>query len=158
MSLNKTVLAIHFGLGISVLLCVAVQAAPIDVDNLILNCRPVNSEPSPRSAYRVLERYQETEVTGKTPEAVVIDIFGVEPFAIAQQAIRTSYPQPDQAVVILTQKGLRDDSVRNIQYRIELRHRQNPNQEEVWKVTWVGARYQCQPNRGHQDWSGEYCL
>lgn len=58
----------------------------------------------------------------------------------------------DRVVIEHTTIGLPDTSVRSQRRRIEMMR-----QPSGWQILWVGEQYQCQPRRGHQDWSGELC-
>ncbi len=41
-----------------------------------------------------------------------------------------------------------------LEYEIAFPLKRNQNK---WEIVWVGEQYKCQPNRGHQDWSGSVC-
>lgn len=56
-------------------------------------------------------------------------------------------------VVLFTQVGLPDDSVRGERHRLEF-----VPQGDEWKLSWAGRQVQCWPRRGHQDWGTEPCL
>jgi hypothetical protein len=55
-------------------------------------------------------------------------------------------------VVLFTQVGLPDDSVRGQRHRLEFEPR-----GADWILTWVGRQVQCWPGRGHEHWSTEPC-
>lgn len=58
---------------------------------------------------------------------------------------------PDSISAILTD-SLMDDSTHAQQYRIDMEL-----VDGHWVVTWLGIRWQCQPERGHADWGFEPC-
>ncbi|MBE9113587.1 hypothetical protein IQ273_29885 [Nodosilinea sp. LEGE 07298] len=58
----------------------------------------------------------------------------------------------DQALVILTQTGLADDSVNGMRYRLEF-----VPEGDQWRLDWVGQQVRCQQGRGSQDWTTELC-
>lgn len=96
---------------------------------------------------------QEANLVGDDPETIVLEQFGFSQLRESQeQKVTVQYPQDNQAIVILTQTGLLDDSVAGIRYRVEL-----VSNQETWRVVWVGRQYKCQPGRGHQDWSTQLC-
>jgi len=60
---------------------------------------------------------------------------------------------PGQASVVLLLEGAEDDSVRDIEHRVDLTAVDN-----LWRVEWAGARWRCQVGRGQQDWGAELCI
>jgi hypothetical protein len=96
-----------------------------------------------------------SQMTGEDPEAIALELFGaMEPmegfFAETVESERIN----DQTVVILTQTGLPDDSIQGMRYRLEFA----PKNAEQWQLTWAGKQYTCQPGRGSQTWSTEWCF
>lgn len=77
------------------------------------------------------------------------NIDGVEP-----SSVQVFYIQQDKVVVVATLDGkwMPGDSVRSIERRVDLVY-----EGETWAVEWVGIRFKCRTNRGHQDWSPELC-
>jgi hypothetical protein len=58
------------------------------------------------------------------------------------------------ADVVVNADGLRDDSVRAVRYDLHLlRH-----PDRTWRLASATWSQQCQPNRGHQDFTTELCL
>lgn len=96
------------------------------------------------------------------------DISTIQPRAIAAQLLSRStslegrqeeiveidYDTGDRDTVVVeyTVIGLADTSVRSQRTRIELQWIGHS-----WTVRNIGQQYQCQPRRGHQNWSGELC-
>lgn len=98
-------------------------------------------------------------LVGKDPKAIALQTFRNNEPETGKVEATVNYPQPNLAVVIITQIGLADDSVRGIRYRTEF----VPNTESAstgkqWKLVWAGSQVICQPGRGHQDWSTKLCL
>lgn len=60
---------------------------------------------------------------------------------------------PEQVSVVLLLEGAEDDSVRDVENRIDL-----AAEEGLWRVEWAGARWRCQAGRGQQDWGTELCI
>jgi len=88
------------------------------------------------------------------PKSVAVQLFSnsLEEEGRKSEDISVAYPTTETAVIVYTIIGLADDSVAGIRNRIELKRNQNK-----WEIIWVGEQYKCQPNRGHQDWSGSLC-
>ena len=96
---------------------------------------------------------------GNDPKAIALSVFGKTESEGGSRDVRINYPRPNQAVVIITQIGVADDSVRGIRYRTEFRTALKPSPTgKQWKMVWAGSQVTCQPGRGHQDWSTELCL
>ncbi|PSN12885.1 hypothetical protein C7293_18330 [filamentous cyanobacterium CCT1] len=58
----------------------------------------------------------------------------------------------DQALVVLTQTGLADDSVNGTRYRLEF-----VPEGDQWRLDWAGQQVRCQQGRGSQEWGTELC-
>jgi hypothetical protein len=91
---------------------------------------------------------------------------GADPLALAQALYGISEPvegnyseqvellseTATQQIVLFTQIGLPDDSVRSQRHRLEFEP-----QGSDWQLTWVGQQVQCWPGRGHEDWGTAPC-
>ena len=101
------------------------------------------------------------QLIGADPKAIALSTFGQNQSLLIEgnfdQQVKVDYPQPDQAVVTITQTGLPDDSVRGIRYRIELSPKESAQTGKQWQVMWAGQQFTCREGRGHQDWSTEFC-
>jgi len=96
---------------------------------------------------------------GNDPKAIALSAFGKTELEGGSRDVTVDYPQPNLAVVIITQMGLADDSVRGIRYRAELMPTTKSSQAgNQWEIVWAGSQVTCQPGRGHQDWSTKLCL
>jgi|GEM_PF-1665327 len=93
---------------------------------------------------------------GSEPKAMALLAFG--DIESRSRDVQVEQPQPNQAIVTITQTGVADDSVRGIKYRAEFTptDESSPTSKQ-WKMVWAGSQYQCQVGRGHQDWSTEKC-
>ncbi len=94
------------------------------------------------------------------------DSVGPDPMALAQELYGTREPVEGnysqrvellsetaaEQVVLFTEVGLPDDSVRGQRHRLEF-----APQGAEWRLTWAGRQVQCWPGRGHQEWSREPC-
>lgn len=106
------------------------------------------------------DRADYTEVP--VPEGAV----GAEPTEVALAAFGSTEPvegnfeeevevvdqTDDQALVMLTQTGLADDSVNGMRYRLEF-----VPEGDQWRLDWAGSQVRCQSGRGSQDWSTDLC-
>lgn len=95
---------------------------------------------------------------GDDPKAIAVAAFGDVDSEGGSRDVQVEYPEPDRAVVIITQTGVADDSVRAIRYRAELIPTTKSSQTgKQWKMVWAGSQFTCHPGRGHQDWSTKLC-
>jgi hypothetical protein len=95
--------------------------------------------------------------TGSDPKAVALSVFGNTDSEGGSREVKVDYPQPDQAIVTITQTGVADDSIAAIRYRVELLSKNSSPATNSWKIVWAGSQFKCQQGRGHQDWSTKLC-
>ena len=95
---------------------------------------------------------------GDDPKAIAILVFGDTQSEGGSRDVTVDYPQPNQAIVTITQTGVADDSVAAIKYRAQLVATQSSPTGKQWKMIWAGSQVKCHQGRGHQDWSTELCL
>jgi hypothetical protein len=89
-----------------------------------------------------------------SPERIANEFLNTD--AIDAFAVLTSVTAmtSQTADVVVNADGLRDDSVHAARYNLRLiRH-----QDQTWRLASVAWSQQCQPNRGHQDFTTELCL
>jgi hypothetical protein len=125
------------------------------------------SQSIPVSAEAEREKYKTIPLTnikdgkslkGSDPQAIALAAFGDIESEGGSRDVRVEYPQPDRAVVIITQTGVADDSVGGIKYRVEFAPTSPSAQKpQEWTIAWVGSQVKCHVGRGHQDWSTEIC-
>lgn len=104
-------------------------------------------------------------VEGITPPAPAADpmatVFQLRKFSgetVGSEQLRLNYPTPDKAVVTLTVRGLKDDSVKATRTRYEFQPAAGASAgQQMWQLARVTEQNICQANRGPQDWSGEVC-
>jgi hypothetical protein len=97
-------------------------------------------------------------VVGNDPKEIALSAFGNIESEGGIRDVKVDYPQPNQAVVTITQTGVADDSVGGIRYRVELRQNKEVPTGRQWEIVWAGSQVKCHQGRGHQDWSMELCL
>ncbi|MEB3355435.1 MAG: hypothetical protein VKK04_01720 [Synechococcales bacterium] len=97
----------------------------------------------------------DADLTGNDPEAIALKIFGAsEPTeGPYQEEIRVDDSNPEQPVVILTQMGLADDSVKGIKYRLDF----EPATQQEWRLTWAGQQYVCYRGSVGEEWQPDLC-
>lgn len=113
-----------------------------------------------RESYKPIALTQLTKneaLIGEEPKAIALAAFGDVDSEGGSRDVKVEYPQPDRAIVIITQTGVADDSVRAIRYRAELVPTSKSPTAKQWKIVWAGSQFTCQPGRGHQDWSMKLC-
>ncbi|MEQ8752525.1 MAG: hypothetical protein RID09_03270 [Coleofasciculus sp. G1-WW12-02] len=114
-----------------------------------------------REDYRSMDLSQlagKTSLTGSDPNAIALSAFDNSDADTDSPTVDVSYPQPTQAIVILTQTGLKDDSVQDIRYRVDFQKNSSAQINEQWQMIWAGSQFKCYPGRGHQEWSTELCF
>ena len=117
-----------------------------------------------RSEYREIDLQplsSATSLVGNNPEAIALKTFGISQNAnsesITQETVSTSQDSPSNFIVSITQIGLPDDSIKGIRYRLDfVRHNETSSKPE-WQMIWAGQQFICQPSRGEQNWTANYC-
>ena len=113
----------------------------------------------PRNAYREIDLNQfDTNVfqAETKPEQVALAAFGIdenETEGNFTQEVTTENINPQQTIVMITQKNLPDDSVKDIHYRIDFE-----KTDAQWQIMWVGQQFICRSGRGSEVWSQELCI
>ncbi|MDP8933306.1 MAG: peptidoglycan-binding protein [Cyanobacteriota bacterium] len=118
----------------------------------------LNAANNPRFNFQVVnvqEFISSERITATNPKAVAAQLFrGLEDEeGRSYEEISITYSREGTSVILYTRIGLADDSARALRHRVELKRNQNK-----WGIIWVGRQFQCQPGRGHQEWSGIICL
>ncbi len=94
---------------------------------------------------------------GTDIKQMALDVFGLkETVENERQQVEVSDGIFPTKVVTITQTNLADDSVKAIRYRLEFAPYGDIDREQ-WRIIWAGQQFQCQRDRGHQQWSGELC-
>lgn len=121
---------------------------------------PVAEAPDSDAAV-VGDRTDYTEVpvpggaVGEDPTEIALAAFGsTEPGeGNFEEEVELVEQTDDQALVVLTQTGLADDSVNGTRYRLEF-----VPEGDQWRLDWAGSQVRCQPDRGSQEWSTDLCI
>lgn len=95
---------------------------------------------------------------GSDPKAIALAVFGQKEAVEGnfQETVTVTQPQPNLAIVVVTQLGLPDDSLRGLRYRLELQQEKTAGQSQ-WRLVWAGRQHTCQPGRGPQTWTVKPC-
>ena len=105
--------------------------------------------------------FNESLLAGKYKDAdwrddpVVVSLKFVGPFEGLKQTIIRNNDSPessDIAEIVITNKGLLDDSVMGIKYKLSLNETNN-----VWLIQSAQRAVKCWQGRGHADYSAEPC-
>lgn len=92
---------------------------------------------------------------GTDPQTVALQLFGpTEPVEGLFKQTVESQKVNELMVVTVTQTGLPDDSIQGMRYHLEFA----PSNADQWRLVWAGKQYKCQPGRGSQTWSTEWCF
>lgn len=111
--------------------------------------------PTGRSAYGEISLPPESQRYGRDLEIVAIDAFGTAEIPTEgnfEQEVEIVEQTTTDAIVILTQTGLLDDSVEGMRYWLEFDAGEN-----AWEMVWAGRQVRCYAGRGSQDWTTELC-
>ncbi|MGL5833084.1 MAG: hypothetical protein ACRC1Z_07605 [Waterburya sp.] len=90
---------------------------------------------------------------GNSPKELALTAFGTEEVeGFIKEDVEVDTSNPEQAIVIIVQTNLPDDSVNSIRYRIDFK-----SEDSQWQMEWAGQQFICQSGRGNQNWSKELC-
>lgn len=85
---------------------------------------------------------------GSDPVTLALNVLGDKSLATGKQEVAVWYPQPRQALVKITQTNLDNDTIKTINYRVEMttfgRSLLN-NSPPIWQVVWAGSKIECRP-------------
>lgn len=116
---------------------------------------PQTTEPvAGRSAYSEVSLPPEEKLVGDDPQQIALAAFGMTAPTEGnfKEEVTVVEQTASQAVVVLTQTGLPDDSVEGMRYRMEF-----IPEGTQWRLDWAGRQVRCRPNRGSQEWTTELC-
>jgi hypothetical protein len=146
MNTIKQILVRAGGLGLT--LGLAISCSVMETEE------PVAPVDSGRHGYTALELPMQMSIAGSDPQAIARNIYGTtEPVkGNFQETVDLVTEDATAPVVVVTQTGLSDDSVYGVRYRLEF-----IADNDQWRITWIGRQLQCQPGRGHQEWTPTPC-
>lgn len=114
-----------------------------------------------RSGYKSIPLNQISSshsLQGTEPKTIALEAFGNTESEGGARTAAVDYPQPDKAVVSITQTGVADDSVASIRYRVEFILKPSSTKtSKHWEMAWAGSQVKCRVGRGHQDWAAQNC-
>ena len=135
-----------------------VLAAPIALLSACTRPEPSGSAGSDadpgRAAFESVPLPSANTTSGADPLILVQELYGAsEPVeGNYSEQVETLSSSDQLQVLLFTQLGLPDDSVRGMRHRLELEP-----QAGLWTLTWAGRQATCWPGRGHEDWSTQPC-
>ncbi|AFY67785.1 hypothetical protein [Geitlerinema sp. PCC 7407] len=144
----------------------ATQFFAVTEDKLVAQNAAVDPIDAPFSRERIDyaavdldELAERATLTGSDPRAIALAALGMpieEAEGRFEQIARFRAESSGRFVVYLTQLYLLDDSVRHARYRIEFEP-VDTARESRWRLTWAGRQQICQPGRGSQTWTVDFC-
>ena len=126
-----------------------------NLDNSTTTSNNLEQKNVERSAYLPLPLPENKSLVGTDPEQIALELFGTSEIPTEgnfKQEVILQEKSEDKAIVILTQTGLLDDSVKGMRYYLEF-----IPEGEQWQLNWSGRQVICYANRGSQVWSKENC-
>ena len=150
-TLRASLLCLVCGVGLTVALVAGCAAPPEDGQTETMG-EAMDTDPG-RSAFEAVPLPAGGTV-GADPMALAQDLYGMrEPVeGNYSEAVELLSETADQQVVLFTQLGLPDDSVRGQRHRLEL-----VPQGGEWQLQWVGRQVKCWPGRGDEGWGTALC-
>jgi hypothetical protein len=97
---------------------------------------------------------------GRDPAAIALNAFGDKVPATGARKVEVVYPEPDQALVTITQTKRVKDSVDEIKYRVELTTYGGSvfvTSPPAWQIVWAGSRELCMPEGNNKQTSTQAC-
>jgi hypothetical protein len=89
-----------------------------------------------------------------SPERIAKEFLDADRMDASTVATQVTAQSSDTADVVLNADGLRDDSVHAARYNLHLVRQP----DQTWRLATAAWSQQCQPDRGHQDFTTELCL
>ncbi len=90
---------------------------------------------------------------GSDPADLALNAFEDIELTGVPRKVEVAYPQPNQAMVTITQTKRAKDSVSAIKYRVELTTFGRSllvSSPRVWQIVWAGSQVQCSPESSHK--------
>ncbi|GAX36405.1 hypothetical protein [Nodularia sp. NIES-3585] len=85
---------------------------------------------------------------GSDPAALALNALDEQSLAAEKHQVEVVYPQPNQALVKVTQTKLNNNSFDTIHYRVEMTtfgRSLLTNSPPMWQIVWAGSQVQCSP-------------
>ncbi|MDQ1386070.1 MAG: D-methionine transport system substrate-binding protein, partial [Actinomycetota bacterium] len=89
-----------------------------------------------------------------SPERIANDFLNTDTIDASTVATHVTGLSPQAAEVVVNADGLRDDSVHAVRYNLHLVRQP----DQTWRLATGAWSQQCQPDRGHQDFTTELCV
>lgn len=102
---------------------------------------------SERNKYKVIPITEIDSVRqGTDPKALALDVFDAIEARKGQRQIKIDYPEPDLALVTITQTQQVNKLQKAVKYRVEMTSFGRTllvNSPPMWQITWAGSHRQC---------------
>jgi hypothetical protein len=89
-----------------------------------------------------------------SPERIANEFLNIDTIDASTVATQLTALSPQAADVVVNADGLRDDSAHAVRYNLHLVRQP----DRTWRLATVAWSQQCQPNRGHQNFTTELCV
>lgn len=153
-------------LNLLIISCSFSEESPSNIPEVTLEkeTADTNSTIQSRDKYRAINLKQlssNAPLVGMNPQEIALQTFGAaennQPEKLFQEIVGIEGDNPSNIIVSITQIGLADDSIKGIRYRIDFQPYNKSSSESQWQMTWAGQQFICQPGRGNQNWTADFC-
>ncbi|NJL09294.1 MAG: hypothetical protein HC908_00905 [Calothrix sp. SM1_7_51] len=105
-----------------------------------------------RAKYKQIPLEKITSAKGSDPATLAMNAFEDTVPKKGRRKVEVAYPQPDEALVTITQINQQKNAVDEIRYRVELTTfgRSILVASPLWQIVWVGSQEQCISGRGNK--------
>ncbi|WP_337907085.1 hypothetical protein [Iningainema tapete] len=101
-----------------------------------------------RAKYKPIPLDQLNSASGSDPANLALNALDeTESIGVARM-VEVNYPQPNQAMVTITQRIPKKNSLRAVKYRVEMTTFGRSllvSSPRVWRIIWAGSLVQCSP-------------
>jgi hypothetical protein len=155
-------------IGISTPTSLALETAPVATISASAELNKVSeAQPTDRANYRKFEtipdlsacdtsQYPQTDFWSITENPILLGMCVAgypNTYKLEPSLVQVFYVSRENVVVMVTDNNwMSDDSTRSVEMRIDL-----VAKDINWVVEWMGVRWKCKIEHGHQDWSPDLC-
>ncbi len=100
---------------------------------------------------RIAQAASKGESWVESPESIVRALF-TSADVTTDLVVVDSTRRSDNAVIVFTEEGFKDDSIEGEKRIIEMRR-----VDQVWRIERIRLGFKCKQGRGKQYYTGEYC-
>lgn len=130
------------------------QVSATDPAEILENQQRANYKPIPLESLN-------SSLQGRDPADLALNAFddNTESTKVARK-VEVDYPQPEEALVTITQTKQSKHSLHAIKYRVELTTFGRSllvNSPRMWRIVWAGSQMQCSPGSSPNKTSKQSC-